>query len=274
MEPQRSEIIKQAAIAGGNAIKASTLDIVHHKDARDPHNFVTKADLASEKAIIDIISHNFPKDHILSEEGSELEKLLKAKHLWVIDPLDGTNNFKHQRRCSCVSIAYVEDGITLLAAVYDFYHEELYFAQKGKGAFLNNKPIQVSKETKLSQSVIATDNAADEQSYRKNLESILSLKPIPWTTMMGSGVMGQCSLASGKVDLFFNAYIYPWDHAAAFLIIEEAGGIVRDWEGKKAHFTTKGSISGNKVLVDAFITHLKEQALKDEKKYEKIEKKE
>lgn len=269
MEPQRSEIIKQAAIAGGNAINASTLDIVQHK-GKDPHNFVTKADLASEKAIIDIITTNFPKDHILSEEGSELEKLLKAKHLWIIDPLDGTNNFKHQRRCSAVSIAYVENGATQIGAVYDFYHEELYFAPKGKGAYLNNKPIQVSKESKLSHSVIATDNAADEESFRKNINSIMSLKPIPWITLMGSGVLGLCSVASGKVDLLVNAHMFPWDHAAAFLIIEEAGGIVRDWDGKKAHFATKGSISGNKTLAEAFLTHLKEQALKDEKKYEKI----
>src|SRR5260221_2413829 len=154
------DVLLSAVKAGGKAAKSVVPSSgIIPKEGRA--NFVTAGDLASEKAVLEIIKKNFPADTILSEETeSNLNRddLLNLDRLWIIDPIDGTNNFRNQRYYSCVSLGFIEKGIINAGAVYDFYHDEMFYAEKGKGAFLNNQPIQVGTQKDFSQATIATDN--------------------------------------------------------------------------------------------------------------------
>ncbi len=255
----RFELVKSAALAGGEKLLsiAPSLGIVE-KEGRG--NFVTSADIASQEAIIALIKNSYPKDLILSEETQSnlsQEELLRAPHLWVIDPLDGTNNFRNQRHYSSVSVAYAEEGVIKAGAVYNPFSKELFRGEKGKGAFLDQIKIRIGRATNLSQASVCTDNSYDPQGTRHNLEVALKIEPSPWIIMKGSAVLEMCEVAAGKIDLFFQTSLKPWDNAAALLIVEEAGGVVKDFEGNKVNFLSPIIIAGNDKLVDQFIKIVK-----------------
>ncbi len=247
----RSKILKEALFKAGDIImSANPSEGAHEKEGRG--NFVTAADLACEKKIIDLIYKHFPIDKILSEEThSQLENILEADHLWVIDPIDGTNNFRYGRHYSCSSVAYVEKGQTLLAGVYNPYIKELFFAQKNQGAYLNGIKIAVgTTQTDIHKSFLASDNSNNAEGTKRNLEMILKIQPSPTVYIKGSAVLTMCELAAGRYDLYFHTTLKPWDAAAAFLIVQEAGGVVKNLDGNNAHFTSQSAIVGNNTLVD------------------------
>ena len=147
------DILISAVKSGGEAAK-SVLPSSGIIPKKGRGNFVTAGDLASEKAVLKIIKKHFPKDAILSDETQSSlsnSELLNLNRLWVLDPIDGTNNFRNYRHYSCVSLGFVEKGVILAGAVYDFYHDDLFHAQKGKGAYLNYQPISVGTQKDLSQ---------------------------------------------------------------------------------------------------------------------------
>lgn len=254
----RSEVIQQAARAAGGAIrKAVPAEGVVEKEGRA--NLVTAADLASEKAIVEIIRANFPDDSILSEETtSNIENPLMVDRLWVIDPIDGTNNFRYQRNYSAVSIGYVEKGVIQMGAAYDPFRDELFYAEKGEGAYLNGRKINVSDNGDLSKAFVATDNSYSPKETREELELLLKLDPMPWILIKGSAVLTMCEIAAGRIDLYVRSNaLKPWDNAAAFLIAEEAGAKIRDIKGKDVNFMSKSIVVGNEILVDQFLQAIK-----------------
>jgi myo-inositol-1(or 4)-monophosphatase len=248
--PRRAEFVKTLARAGGEAIRG-LLPAAPVREKEGRGNLVTAADEASERAILRFITESFPDDGILTEEsGPVTGDLSAARHLWVIDPLDGSNNFAFGRQYVAISVGLVEDGELQAGAVYDPFRDELFFAERGRGAFLDGEVIRVREHRHLASASVATDNCYDPAGTRRNLELCLRIHPSPWILIRGSAVLGMCEVARGRTDLYFHTALQPWDNAAAFLIVREAGGRVAAFDGADADFRASGAIAGNDDLVE------------------------
>lgn len=255
----RSDLILTAAKEAGKIIATTPPNKgnVIHKEGRG--NYVTAADKASEAIIFTHIRENFPNDTVLSEEtASQLtdKQLLTAENLWIIDPIDGTANYQHERKYSSVSIGYAEKGVLTLGVVFDPFRGELFTSEKGKGSFRNGKKLHVGQTKDLPLATLITDNSYDPEMTRLHLETFLKIHPSPWLQMKGSAALELCEVASGQADLFFGFCLHPWDDAAAILCITEAGGIVVNRAGKETNFLSSEIIAGNKTLVNEFIKNI------------------
>ena len=199
------------------------------------NNLVTEADHAAEKAIIEVITKNFPDHYILSEESGEIVQ--DSKYKWIIDPIDGTVNFANGIPLCCVSIGLEKDGEMILGAVYNPLMNELYFAQKGFGASLNDKKLSVSDKTEVIKSCLVTGfpyTYLDTPNGPIQVFEKLVRKGVP-VRRLGSAAIDLCWVAAGRFDGFYEHKLSAWDSAAGFLIVEEAGGKVTDFEGN--HFS-------------------------------------
>jgi len=197
------------------------------------NNLVTEADHAAEKAIIEVIKTAFPGHQILSEEVGEIAQ--DSDYKWIIDPIDGTVNFAHGIPLNCVSIGIEYKGEIVMAAVYNPTKNEFYFAEKGKGATLNDKPIHVSNETETIKALLVTGFPYTYINMPNGPLEIFERfirKGVP-VRRLGSAAIDLCWVAAGRVDGFYEHKLEPWDSAAGYLIVEEAGGKVTDLEGNK-----------------------------------------
>lgn len=197
------------------------------------NNLVTEADHASEKAIMDVIRRHFPDHHILSEETGEI--IQDSRYKWIIDPIDGTVNFAHGIPLNCVSIAIEHAGEIIMGAVYNPHLNEFYFAEKGKGAFLNDQPIRVSEQTKTINACLVTGFPYTYINMPNGPLEIFERfvrKGVP-VRRLGSAAIDLCWVAAGRFDGFYEHKLEAWDSAAGYLIVEEAGGKVTDHEGNK-----------------------------------------
>jgi myo-inositol-1(or 4)-monophosphatase len=195
---------------------------ISHK-GRD--NIVTDVDKKAEAMIIKDILAAFPGHSILSEESEPRSGL--APYTWIIDPLDGTTNFAHAFPFFCVSIALEKSGRIVLGVVYDPIREELFFAEKGRGAYLNGKKIHVSKVKKLIDSFLATGFSYGIKRKDRNISYFRKLLTRTQAIRRaGSAALDLCYVACGRFDGFWEMDLHPWDSAAGMLIVEEAGGKV------------------------------------------------
>ena len=195
------------------------------------NNLVTEVDHASEKLIMGIIAENFPDHFILSEEIGEVKTASPFK--WIIDPIDGTVNYANGIPICCVSIGLEKDGIMHMGCIFNPFLDELYFAEKGKGATLNEKPIHVSRKTQVIQSCLVTGfpyTYLDQPNGPLEVFARLIRKGIP-VRRLGSAAMDLCWVAAGRFDGFYEHKLNAWDSAAGFLLVEEAGGRVTDFKG-------------------------------------------
>ncbi|HEX7844964.1 MAG TPA: inositol monophosphatase family protein [Chitinophagaceae bacterium] len=205
--------------------------IISHKEG--VNNLVTEADHASEAAILSVIKKHFPDHHILSEETGEIVQ--DSQYKWIIDPIDGTVNFAHGIPLNCVSIGIEKDGEMLFGAVYNPHINEFYFAEKGKGATLNDKPIKVSEQSKTIKACLVTGFPYTYINIANGPLEIFERfirKGVP-VRRLGSAAIDLCWVAAGRFDGFYEHKLEAWDSAAGYLIVEEAGGKVTDFEGKK-----------------------------------------
>lgn len=252
------DVIKKAVLDAGEAVKKAkpTEGIINKEEGR--LNFVTGADLESERILKEAIQKNFPDHAILSEETeSNLGDLLSIEHLWVIDPIDGTSNFRYERGYSGISVGLVEKGEPVLGFIYDPFRDELFFAEKDKGAFLNGHPIHVGDKTELAKATVMTDNSYDSNGTKSNLEMLLKLNPTPWVLIRGSAVLAFCDIACGRADIYAHQNLKPWDNAAGFVIAKEAGAVIKGLEGEDVDFTASSLAVGNQTLVDQFLESIK-----------------
>jgi myo-inositol-1(or 4)-monophosphatase len=223
------------------------------------YNLVTDADTASERLIAELITQNFPDSEILGEEDHAVKDLLAPK-LWVIDPLDGTNNFAHEIPQFSISIAYAEFGKVLAGVVYDPSCNELFSAERGKGAWLNGKPISVSRNKTLSESMIATGFYYDRGDLLDNtIRAIYRLfkSNIQCVRRMGSAALDLSYVACGRFDAYYEYMLSPWDFAAGTLILEEAGGVWTDREGCNSGLQSKGILCSNGLIQEVFLKVVK-----------------
>jgi myo-inositol-1(or 4)-monophosphatase len=197
------------------------------------NNLVTEADHASEKVIFETIKKEFPSHYILSEEAGEL--ITDSTYKWIIDPIDGTINFAHGIPICCVSIGLEQDGEMIMGAVYNPFIHEFYFAQKGYGASLNDKKIEVSQESTIDRSCLVTGFPYTYLSHRNGPLEVFSrlIRRGIAVRRLGSAAMDLCWVAAGRFDGFYEHKLQAWDSAAGFLIVEEAGGRVTDYSGKR-----------------------------------------
>ena len=208
-------------------------------------NLVTEVDYQCEKVIIDIIKRDYPEHEILTEEAGSVKGLppshspltkggqMEGKYKWIIDPLDGTTNYAHSYPCFCASIGLEIDGEIVAGAVYNPMLDELFTSVKGKGAYLNEKRIGVSKIADINKSLLATGFPYDiRDSKENNLNHFCNFAVRAQAIRRpGSAVLDLCYLAAGRFDGFWELKLYPWDMAASSLIVKEAGGMITDFKG-------------------------------------------
>jgi myo-inositol-1(or 4)-monophosphatase len=203
---------------------------VHNKEG--VNNLVTEADHASEKAILSVIRKDFPDHQILAEESGKL--IQDSVYKWIIDPIDGTVNFAQGIPLNCVSIALEHQGQIIMGAVYNPHLNEFFFAEKGQGSLLNDKPIRVSSKTDTIKSCLVTGfpyTYINEPNGPLEVFERFVRKGVP-VRRLGSAAIDLCWVACGRFDGFFEQKLEPWDSAAGYLIVEEAGGRVTDFTGQ------------------------------------------
>lgn len=197
-------------------------------------NLVTEADLASEKLIIERIRSYHPKHAILAEESGAAVLDGASAWKWIIDPLDGTTNFAHGYPCWCVTLALEHAGEVVVGVTFDPTRNELFAAERGHGATLNNKPIRVSATEDLGNALLVTGFPYDikfREKFARNLtEMLLSSRGV---RRDGSAAIDMAYVACGRFDGFWEEGLNPWDVAAGLLLIEEAGGRVSYYDGSK-----------------------------------------
>jgi len=197
-----------------------------------PVDLVTEVDHACERLIVDELAVARPEDAVLAEEGSGTDRP-NAVWRWIVDPLDGTVNYAHGYPRFCVSIAVEQRGLRRVGVVYDPLLNETYHATRGGGAFLNGKPVRVSKEKELSRGLFATGFAYDVQrSQDDNLANWASfVKSARAVRRDGSAALDLCYVACGRFEGYWEQKLHAWDVAAGQLVVEESGGRCTDFNG-------------------------------------------
>jgi myo-inositol-1(or 4)-monophosphatase len=222
-------ILLQAAEKAGTIMRNAINTSFKISNKEGLNNLVTEVDHASEKAIFEIIQQHYPDHFILSEESGEV--ITDSSYKWIIDPIDGTINFAHGIPLCCVSIGVEYEGKMILGVVYNPFLNELFFAEKGKGATLNGNPISVSAKTAVEHACLVTGfpySYLDEPNGPLVIFDKLIRKGIP-LRRLGSAAIDLCWVAMGRFDGFYEHKLNAWDSAAGFLMVEEAGGKVTDF---------------------------------------------
>ena len=220
-------------------------------------NLVTETDKASEKLITDFIKKKYPSHNILAEENGETNN--SSEYLWVIDPLDGTTNFAHGLPIFAVSIGLQKNNETIAGVVYDVMQDIVYAAEKGSGSTANSIKIKVSDNDNLQHSLLVTGFPYNiKENPDKALErfTILSKKS-RGIRRLGSAAIDFCYVAKGVFDGFWEVYLNPWDICAGKLIVEEAGGVVTDFDGNPVDIFSKRILCSNQKIHQQFIAVMK-----------------
>ncbi len=221
-------------------------------------DIVTEIDLQSEMLLKKRISEKFPMDNIISEETSS--GYIFGNRNWIIDPLDGTTNFSHNFPVCAVSIGLEIDGIISYGVIYNPILDELFSAEKGKGAYFNGREIHISKTGKISESLIATGFPYDrwEKGDFYIKEYLAFMKRCQGVRRVGAAAIDLCYVACGRLDGFFERKLKPWDMAAGSLIVKEAGGKISQFNGEKWHYLNDTVIASNGKIHREMIGVLRE----------------
>lgn len=212
------------------------------------NNLVTEVDTKAEAKIIEIIKSNFPDHSIISEEAGEFSR--DSPYKWIIDPIDGTVNFAHGIPICCVSIGLSEKDEMLLGAVYNPMLDELFFAEKGKGATLNSLPISVSKKSNFQKACLVTGFPYKWPETKEHPIKVFErfiLQGLP-VRRLGSAAIDLCWVACGRFDGFWEYNLSPWDIAAGYLIVSEAGGVVTNFKGDSYSVYDKETLATNGLI--------------------------
>lgn len=240
MHPMLNTAVKAARSAGKIIMRHS-----HELDrltieTKGRNDFVSQVDHRAEAVIIDVIRKTYPDHAILAEESG---RHAGHEYEWIIDPLDGTTNFIHGFPQYCVSIGLKHKGTLTQAVVYDPGRNELFTASRGHGAYLNDRRIRVSKRTHLDDALIGTDFPFGEAKYLS--EYVTMMRKVMMQTAgvrrAGAAALDLAYVAAGRLDAFWEMGLSPWDMAAGSLLIQEAGGLVSDFDGE-GHYLDNGRI--------------------------------
>lgn len=238
--PELNDLEKLARAAG--EILRRGYQIEHKIKYKGVIDLVTEVDHESESFLLGQIKKKFPDHYILAEESGETQG--SANHIWYIDPLDGTVNYAHHIPMFCVSIAYASNGKTVLGAVYDPMRDEMFSAERGKGAQLNGKPIHASNTMELEKSLLVTgfpyDTWDTKQDNFRNFERLAKMSQ--GVRRLGSAALDATYVGAGRFDGFWELSLKPWDVAAGGLIAEEGGARVTNTQGKADYISAPQSV--------------------------------
>ncbi len=237
-------VAKDAALRAGEIIKPE-LGKIHRYREKGENDFVTEIDIRSEEIIKNVILSHFPDHEILTEETGASGR---SNYRWIVDPLDGTKNFIHGFPYVAVSIALQVDGTLKVGVILDVGHDDLYWAERGSGAFKNSERISVSQERELLKSMVATGFPFRKKEFldiylRLFREIFLRSSAV---RRVGAAALDLALVASGVFDGFFEFFLSPWDIAAGVVIIREAGGKVKSMFGED-------ELSGNIIASNPYI---------------------
>lgn len=220
-------------------------------------NLVTDVDLSCQARMIELIGERFPEDEIIAEEKDNAFGC--GENRWIIDPLDGTTNYAHGYPFFATSIGYESKGQMIVGVVYNPIFDELFFAKKGEGAFLNGRPLSVSRTAVVKQGLLCTGFPYDiATSPDNNLGH--------WSRFLfrsqavrrdGSAALNLCYVAAGRFDGFWETKLHPWDIAAGYLMVTEAGGVVTGLKGEDFDLYKGSLCASNGILHEEMIRILK-----------------
>ncbi len=258
LHPMLNIAIK-AARAAGAIINRGALDIdMLQVGSKGPNDFVTEVDRAAEMAIIDILLEAYPDHGILAEESGRERGNKTSDFVWIIDPLDGTTNFAHGLPIYAVSIALAHRGQMQQAVVYDPARNDMFFASRGRGAFLNDRRLRVSKRIRLSESLIGTGfpfrKGDNFKRYLKMFEEVMHA--CAGVRRPGAAALDLCYVAAGWYDGFFETGLSPWDIAAGSLMISEAGGLIGNFTGEADYLHQREVVAGTPKIYGQLVQML------------------
>ena len=218
-------------------------------------DLVTEADLASEKLIIERIKSYYPRHAILAEESGDTHLVPGASDWkWIVDPLDGTTNYAHGYPCFCVSIALERAGAIELAVIYDPSRNELFAAERGQGATLNDRRIRVSEIEELNSAMLCTGfpyNVRERPNFERDFAKFTMESQA--VRRDGSAAIDLAYIACGRFDGFWEDGLKAWDVAAGVLLIEEAGGRVSDFNGRALDIYTPKVLASNGLVHESMM---------------------
>ncbi len=240
-------IAVKAARAAGAIINRAALDVDRLQvTSKGVNDFVTEVDQAAERAIIEVLLTAYPGHAILAEESGRQHGAKHSEYLWIIDPLDGTTNFIHGLPVYAVSIALAFRGKVEQAVVYDPSRNDLFFASKGRGAFVNDRRLRVSKRIRLADALIGTGfpfrKGDNLKRYLTMMEEVMS--KCAGLRRPGAAALDLCYVAAGWYDGFFETGLSPWDVAAGSLMITEAGGLIGNFTGESDYLYQREVVAG------------------------------
>lgn len=250
------DFVKKLVLDASKVFYKTSKKIIDQKEGGG--NWVTQTDIALENFLINGIKNKYPTDMIYAEESLSTLKSI-PKRLWIIDPLDGTTNAVEGINHCAISVAFMENRELILGVVYDIFEKKLYWAEKGKGAFVDGKKIKVT-EKGLKDSIVFTgcpyqhSNFLETEKYRTRIH-----KAGARIQTFGSAVISGLVVARGSASLYFETGLKLWDIAAIKLIIEEAGGIARSFNGYIDILNFKEFIGGSKKAVKHFLSLINKQ---------------
>ena len=228
---------------------------------KGPANFVSAADRRAEEILYEELAKARPGYGFLGEEGGQRAGTDKT-NTWIVDPLDGTTNFLHSIPQFAVSIALERDGVIVAGLIYNPANDELFTAERGKGAFLNDRRLRVAARTRLEDAVVACAlphrGRGGLAEFRKEFapvqEKVVGLR------RFGAAALDLAWTAAGRVDAYWERNLSPWDMAAGILMVREAGGFATDLEGQDAMFATGDILAGNDPMHHELLALLKQAA--------------
>jgi myo-inositol-1(or 4)-monophosphatase len=247
LHPMLNVAVK-AARAAGAIINRASLDLDVLKIAtKSTNDFVTEVDQAAEQAIIETLLGAYPGHGMLAEESGRSHGAKDSDYVWIIDPLDGTTNFIHGLPIYAVSIALAFRGQVQQAVVYDPTRNDLFYASKGRGAFMNDRRLRVSKRTRLSDSLVGTGfpfrKGDNLKRYVQMFEEVMA--HCAGLRRPGSAALDLCYVAAGHYDGFFETGLSPWDVAAGSLLVSEAGGLIGNFTGEADYLYQREVVAGS-----------------------------
>ena len=229
MDEFKSVAIDAAQAAGQTLLELAKSPIRY--EMKNSLDIQAEADLRSEQLIINKIREAFPSHSIFAEESGE--DTTDSEYMWTIDPLDGTINYSRGIDEYCVSIALSRRGQTTLGVIYQPVKQELFVAEAGKGAYLNDKKLRVAEGAELVNCLAATDNTSNLEARRRNLRLLaIAGDNVRHVRIFGSAALHMAGIADGQLDFYFKDHYHHWDYAAGVLLVQEAGGIVTDLDGR------------------------------------------
>tara|TARA_B100001769_G_scaffold251280_1_gene224812 strand:+ start:1176 stop:1970 length:795 start_codon:yes stop_codon:yes gene_type:complete len=230
-------------------------------ETKSKNSLVTYVDKTAEKIVVDFLSELIPESGFIAEEGTSNKK--GEKYNWVIDPLDGTTNFIHGIPSYCVSIALLKNNELALGVIYEPNQDEMFYAWKNGGAYLNGKSISVSSTTKISNALLATGFPYYDY---KRIDGYMNM--LKWlmhnsrgVRRIGSAAIDLAYVACGRFDAFYEYSLNPWDVAAGAIIVNEAGGSVKDFEGGENYIFGREILASNLIVKNELLDKIKESFL-------------